>query len=215
MAAGKSSSHLLGNSAWNASAFLVGVGLNLLILPFVLFRLGAATFGVAGLVAACIAPALAFSNFDRANRRRGSWPVVCLWASAIEARRFFATALLLAAAAGLLIAMLPSRWPAQAACPPCVQSGQGSCRRSGVCISARRRRMAVPVHLGGVSGAVHRAPGLCAAGFDQRREHGGLDRIDVAADPALAAGIDVSRLSGTGLCHRPCGVIRGFPPHGR
>src|SRR6266478_661472 len=62
MAAAKSNSRLLGNSAWNASGFLVSVGLNLLILPFVLFRLGAAVFGVAGLVTACIAPALAFSN---------------------------------------------------------------------------------------------------------------------------------------------------------
>src|SRR6266550_2429849 len=61
MAAGKSNSHLLGNSAWNASAFLVSVGLNLVILPFVLFRLGGAVFGVASLVTACIAPALAFS----------------------------------------------------------------------------------------------------------------------------------------------------------
>jgi hypothetical protein len=62
MAAVKSNAHLLGNSAWNASAFLVNVGLNLLILPFVLFRLGASVFGVAGLVTACIAPALAFSS---------------------------------------------------------------------------------------------------------------------------------------------------------
>src|SRR5207237_1015362 len=54
--------HLLGNSAWNAGAFLVSVGLNLFILPFVLFRLGASVFGVAGLVTACIAPALVFSN---------------------------------------------------------------------------------------------------------------------------------------------------------
>jgi hypothetical protein len=41
MAAAKSNSHLLGNSAWNVIAFLVAVGLNLSILPFVLFRLGA------------------------------------------------------------------------------------------------------------------------------------------------------------------------------
>src|SRR5260370_21440914 len=62
MAAEKSSSHLLGNSAWNASAFLVSAGLNLIILPFVLFRLGATVFGIAGLVTACVAPALAFSS---------------------------------------------------------------------------------------------------------------------------------------------------------
>ena len=42
MAAGISSFHLLGNSAWNAAAFGFGVGLNLLILPFVVLRLGVA-----------------------------------------------------------------------------------------------------------------------------------------------------------------------------
>src|SRR5665213_3517360 len=62
MAEKTGSFHLLGNSAWNAAAFLVGVGLNLLILPFVVFRLGLPAFGVAGLVTACVAPALAFSN---------------------------------------------------------------------------------------------------------------------------------------------------------
>src|SRR4029077_6133792 len=75
--------HLLRNSAWNASAFLVNVGLNLLILPFVLHQLGAAMFGVAGLVTVglamfvaavlvtpCIAPALTFCNaFCLANTR--------------------------------------------------------------------------------------------------------------------------------------------------
>ena len=53
-----SSSLLLGNSAWNASAFLVSAGLTLVILPFVLLRLGA----IARLVTACVAPALAFNN---------------------------------------------------------------------------------------------------------------------------------------------------------
>ncbi|MGY4338883.1 hypothetical protein [Bradyrhizobium sp. LM2.9] len=52
---------LLGNSAWNAMAFLVAVVLNLAILPFVITHLGLAAFGVAGLVTACIAPALVFS----------------------------------------------------------------------------------------------------------------------------------------------------------
>ena len=51
---------LLGNSAWNAIAF--AVALNLVVLPFVVFRLGVVAFGVAGLVMACAAPALAFSN---------------------------------------------------------------------------------------------------------------------------------------------------------
>jgi O-antigen/teichoic acid export membrane protein len=107
MAAVKSNSHLLGNSAWNASAFLVNVGLNLFILPFVLFRLGASVFGVAGLVTACIAPALAFSNAlalsttrELANRLAPS--------ERDDARRFFATALLLAGAGGLPIAMVLS-----------------------------------------------------------------------------------------------------------
>jgi O-antigen/teichoic acid export membrane protein len=105
MAAAKSNSHLLGNSAWNASAFLVSVGLNLFILPFVLFRLGAIAFGVAGLVTACIAPALAFSNAlglsttrELAHRLAPN--------ERDDARRFFATALLLAGAGGLPIAIM-------------------------------------------------------------------------------------------------------------
>jgi hypothetical protein len=44
MAETTNSSRLLGNSVWNAAAFVVGVGLNLLILPFVVFRLGLAAF---------------------------------------------------------------------------------------------------------------------------------------------------------------------------
>ena len=62
MASKKSPTDLLGNSAWNAIAFGVAVALNLVVLPFVVFRLGVAAFGVAGLVTACAAPALAFSN---------------------------------------------------------------------------------------------------------------------------------------------------------
>jgi O-antigen/teichoic acid export membrane protein len=107
MSAEKGNSRLLGNSAWNASAFLVSVGLNLLIVPFVLFRVGAAVFGVAGLVTACIAPALAFSNAlalsttrELAHRLAPN--------ERDEARRFFATALLLAGAGGLPIATLLS-----------------------------------------------------------------------------------------------------------
>ena len=107
MAAIKSNSHLLGNSAWNASAFLVGVGLNLLILPFVLFRLGAATFGVAGLVTACIAPALAFSNALALSTTRELAQRLAPGARD-DARRFFATALLLAGAGGLPIALVLS-----------------------------------------------------------------------------------------------------------
>ncbi|SHH71845.1 lipopolysaccharide biosynthesis protein [Bradyrhizobium erythrophlei] len=103
MAAGKTGSHLLGNSAWNASAFLISVGLNLLVLPFVLFRLGASAFGVAGLVTACVAPALAFGNSLALSTTR---ELACRLAPGekAEARRFFATALLLAGAAGVPIA---------------------------------------------------------------------------------------------------------------
>jgi O-antigen/teichoic acid export membrane protein len=105
MAARNSSSHLLGNSAWNASAFLVSVGLNLIILPFVLFRLGATVFGVAGLVTACIAPALVFSNSLALSTTREM--AYCLAPSEqAQARRIFATAVLLAGAGGMLIAMI-------------------------------------------------------------------------------------------------------------
>jgi O-antigen/teichoic acid export membrane protein len=103
MAAGKTGSHLLGNSAWNASAFLVSVGLNLLVLPFVLFRLGAAAFGVAGLVTACVAPALAFSNSLALSTTRELARRLAPGEKA-EARRFFATALLLAGVLGIPIA---------------------------------------------------------------------------------------------------------------
>src|SRR6185437_8382887 len=98
---------LLGNSAWNAGAFLVNVGLNLIVLPFVLFRLGATIFGVAGLVTACIAPALTFSNALGLSTTREL-------ARRLEpdqrdhARRFFASALFLAGAVGLPVAALLS-----------------------------------------------------------------------------------------------------------
>src|SRR5258708_3168349 len=107
MVAVKSNSHLLGSSAWNASAFLVSVGLNLLILPFVLFRLGATVFGVAGLVTACVAPALAFSNALALSTTRELAQRLAPSARD-DARRFFATALLLAGAGGLPIAMILS-----------------------------------------------------------------------------------------------------------
>ncbi len=96
---------LLDNSAWNASAFLVNVGLNLFVLPFVLYRLGATLFGVAGLVTACLAPALTFSNAlglstTRELARRLEPDQLDL------ARRYFASALFLAGAGGLPIAAL-------------------------------------------------------------------------------------------------------------
>jgi O-antigen/teichoic acid export membrane protein len=107
MAEGKSSSHLLRNSVWNASAFLVSVGLNLFILPFVLFRLGATVFGVAGLVMACIAPALAFSNSLALSTTRELASRLAPSERA-EGRRFFATALSLAGAGGIAIVMILS-----------------------------------------------------------------------------------------------------------
>ncbi|MCM3755183.1 hypothetical protein M3665_25005, partial [Bacillus licheniformis] len=98
-------SHLLGNSAWNATAFAVAVLLNLAILPFVILRLGLDAFGVAGLVTACVAPALMFSNALGLSTAREL-------AQRLEpsdrdaARRFFATALALAVAGGSVIAAL-------------------------------------------------------------------------------------------------------------
>ncbi|MCK1406662.1 oligosaccharide flippase family protein [Bradyrhizobium sp. 76] len=102
MAEPDGSFRLLGNSAWNAAAFVIGVGLNLVVLPFVVFRLGLSAFGVAGLVTACLAPALAFSNAlalstARELAHRLTRP------DRDDARRFFATALLLAVGIGGLI----------------------------------------------------------------------------------------------------------------
>src|SRR5580658_9165129 len=105
MAPIEGSSRLLGNSAWNAAAFLVGVGLNLLILPFVVFRLGLPAFGVAGLVTACVAPALAFSNALAMSTTRELAQRLAPEARD-DARSFFATALLLAGAIGGLIALI-------------------------------------------------------------------------------------------------------------
>jgi O-antigen/teichoic acid export membrane protein len=83
-------------------AFIVAVVLNLAILPFVIARLGLAAFGVAGLVTACIAPALVFSNAlglstarELAQRLEPS--------DREDARRLFATAIALAVGAGGLI----------------------------------------------------------------------------------------------------------------
>lgn len=86
-------------------AFLVGVGLNLLILPFVISHLGIAEFGLAGLIAACIAPALIFSNTlsqmaARELAQNLSLDMQC------EARRLFATALFLGLAIGVLVVFL-------------------------------------------------------------------------------------------------------------
>jgi O-antigen/teichoic acid export membrane protein len=94
---------LLGNSAWNALAFLVAVALNLVILPFVIFRLGLAAFGVAGLVTACIAPALVLSNTLGLSTARELAQRLTPF-DRDDARRLFATAMMLAIGAGSLIA---------------------------------------------------------------------------------------------------------------
>lgn len=99
MAERTSSFHLLGNSAWNAAAFLTAVGLNLLVLPFVVLRLGVAAFGVAGLVTACVAPALAFSTALALSTTRELAQRLAP-EERDDARRFFATALLLGCVVG-------------------------------------------------------------------------------------------------------------------
>jgi O-antigen/teichoic acid export membrane protein len=95
----ETSSRLLGNSAWNAVAFLIGAVLNLLVLPFVVYRLGVAAFGVAGLVTACIAPALVFSNALGLSASR-EFAQRLTEDQRDEARQFFASALLLAIVIG-------------------------------------------------------------------------------------------------------------------
>lgn len=96
---------LLSNSSWNALAFLIGVGLNLFILPFVISHLGIAEFGLAGLIAACTAPALIFSNtLSQMTARELAQklsPDV-----RFDARRIFATALFLGVAIGTLIVLM-------------------------------------------------------------------------------------------------------------
>jgi O-antigen/teichoic acid export membrane protein len=101
----EASFRLLGNSAWNAAAFLTGTILNLLVLPFVVVRLGVAAFGVAGLVAACVAPALVFSNALGLSASR-EFAQRLSEDQRDEARRFFSSALLLAIAAGGAITLL-------------------------------------------------------------------------------------------------------------
>jgi O-antigen/teichoic acid export membrane protein len=105
MVSRKSSADVLGNSAWNAIAFAAAVALNLLVLPFVVFRLGVAAFGVAGLVTASVAPALAFSNALALSTTR-ELALRLQPSERDDARRLFATAAMLALAGGGLIAIL-------------------------------------------------------------------------------------------------------------
>src|SRR5262245_50248657 len=95
----KSPTDLLSNSAWNAIAFVVAVALNLVILPYVVFRLGLAAFGVAGLVTACVAPALAFSNALALSTTRELAQRLAP-SERDDARHFFATAVMLVLGAG-------------------------------------------------------------------------------------------------------------------
>ena len=99
------SHRLLGNSAWNAAAFLLGVGLNLLILPFVISQLGIAAFGVAGLVTACVTPAQAFTSSLALSTARELARRLAP-GEREDARRFFATSLLLALGIGGSIVMI-------------------------------------------------------------------------------------------------------------
>jgi O-antigen/teichoic acid export membrane protein len=95
----KGSIDLLGNSAWNVIAFVVAVALNLVILPFVIFHLGVAAFGVAGLVTACVAPALAFANALTLSTTR-ELAQRLTHSERSDAQRYFATAVTLALGMG-------------------------------------------------------------------------------------------------------------------
>lgn len=53
---------VVGNSLWNFTAFLMGAALNLITLPFVVAHLGITSFGIAGLVLACVAPSVVFGS---------------------------------------------------------------------------------------------------------------------------------------------------------
>jgi O-antigen/teichoic acid export membrane protein len=101
----KDSSKLLANSTWNATAFLVNVGLNLLILPFVVRHLGVASFGMAGLVIASIAPAMILSS-SLATMATREFAQRLAPAARREARQFFGTALFLSLAGGIPLAIL-------------------------------------------------------------------------------------------------------------
>lgn len=96
---------LVSNSSWNGLAFLVGVGVNLLILPFVISHLGISEFGFAGLIAACVAPAMIFSN-SLAQMTTRELAQHLSFDLLDGARQVFATALFLGLAAGLSIVLL-------------------------------------------------------------------------------------------------------------
>jgi O-antigen/teichoic acid export membrane protein len=53
---------VLGSSLWNFTAFLISAAVNLVTLPFVVAHLGITSFGIAGLVTACVAPSVVFGG---------------------------------------------------------------------------------------------------------------------------------------------------------
>jgi len=104
MAEARTSARLVTNSAFNAGAFAVAAALNILVIPFVIHRLGLAAFGVAGLVTACIAPATIFSTPLGLSAAR-EFALRLAPDQQGEARRFFASALFLALGIGGTIAI--------------------------------------------------------------------------------------------------------------
>jgi O-antigen/teichoic acid export membrane protein len=105
MAETRTSARLLTNSAFNASAFVVAAALNILVIPFVIHHLGVTAFGVAGLVIACIAPAMIFSAPLGLSTAR-ELAMRLAPERQDEACRFFASALFLALSAGGTIALV-------------------------------------------------------------------------------------------------------------
>ena len=93
---------LIGNSTWNGMAFLVEAGLNLLTLPYIISHLGISEFGLAGLIIACVAPALIFSGtLNQVTTRELAQHLTA--DSQKEGKRVFATALFLAVMVGAII----------------------------------------------------------------------------------------------------------------
>ncbi len=99
----KLSSRLIGNSGWNALAFFINVTLNFLTLPFVIKCIGVPEFGFAGLIVACVAPMLIFSNtLSQVTTRELALRL--LPNSQKRAKQVFATSFFLALVFGALIA---------------------------------------------------------------------------------------------------------------
>lgn len=96
---------LIGNSTWNGLAFLVGVGLNLVILPFVIDHLGISEFGFAGLIGACLAPAMIFSSVLAQTSARELTQHL-MFDSQDRARQVFGSAFSLALLGGIPITLL-------------------------------------------------------------------------------------------------------------